>query len=439
MKYKYFIFFLICLNVGCEEQSVFVDLRKNINYDNFYLSPNFLRPVDSSGILNYAKTLTYSYKLTLDNPYGNCITCKPSDMEKTMLAQAFSFVGDNKNAIAYSAKAEGGGPPVQDSVRLKEIVLHDAKEYIVKSFKNSQVIMFNEAHDRVQTRTLLLSTLSDLKMAGATILAMETLNKNGNFNELDKSTGYYTAEPIAGQIVREALRLGYKIVSYEDTATGSSSKQRDRNQAKNLLNRISKKDKVEKTVVLAGYGHISEYCNDSTHKSMAMYFFDFSGINPLTINQVDFIESSPNPIIRPFLEKVVKSKISEVKALDRTTVDNLYEVMSDEKMPKSDHFDIYIFYPNTIYIHNRPDWLLTSNEKDFVSVEVPKNIRPVLIQAYVSAEIKSEKDFDLKIPFDQTFTTESGKAWFVLQKKVKYDIIFRDEKNMIVLKQQFSF
>ncbi len=434
MKYKSILFIFTFFILGCTEHDFTLDLRENANYDSIKISQDYFDVIDSNLNLNYTKTLLFTYKFMHDNANTQiCATCKVNDWDNGKFAQSFSFVGDNKNAINFSKKISGEKPSIIDSAVLKNIILYEPKKYILEQFRNAPIIMFNEAHDRIQTRTLLLSMLKDLKQAGATHLAMETFSKNGNLKELDNTTGIFTVESISGQIVREAIKLGYVLISYEDTCESVSKNSRELNQAKNLLNKVAKNNGIEKTVVLAGYGHICECIIDSTNKPMAVCFSELSGVDPLTVNQTDFVEAF-NPTLRPFLELIVKTKITEVKALNSNGVKSLFLSASGGAELNCPKYDIYIYFPVTEYIHNRPKWLLTSIQKDFVSVEIPENIKPVLVQAYISNEIKTDKDFNIKIPYDQTFTSENNKAWLVLEKGNTYSIVFRDEKNRVLQK-----
>lgn len=281
--------------------------------------------------------------------------------------------------------------------------------------------MFNEAHDRAQTRAFILSILPELKKAGATCLAMETLNSEGNLKSLDCTTGFYTNEPVMGQIIREAIKLNFKLVAYEDKDAGKhTSNERDSLQAKNIFEQIATETGIEKTVVIAGYGHISENSWDnSSIKFMAMYFKQLTEIDPLTVDQVNFIEGSSLNLL----------STDSIKVIEKSDLKKLGAGVSFFDSPS---YDLFICHPNTNYIHNRPDWLITSNDKKLTNIEIPANIKPVLIQAYLSQEIKSEEDYKFKIPYDQTFESEYGEAWLVLNNKEKYNVVFRDQYNNII-------
>jgi hypothetical protein len=299
--------------------------------------------------------------------------------------------------------------------------------------------MFNEGHDRPQTRAFVVSLLEELKKKGFVNLALETFNELGNLKELDGTTGNYTQEPLSGEVVREGLRLGFTLIPYEhverqdqvnDLYTPKRNKmdEREFGQAKNLYDRIKTKTGIEKTVVLAGYWHIAKSYS-STFTTMAMYFKKISGIDPLAIDQTTLIEANQHS---PYANKLLNIKLNK---------DSVFAFTAKEgKMfgVDSTAFDIYVYNPPTTYFHNRPTWLITSADKHFVSVEIPKSIKPVIVQAYVANEITSDDDYRIKIPCDQTFYSENNSVWLALRKGKEYKIIYRDDKNRIVLKKDIK-
>ncbi len=438
MKSFIFIVSLCCL-FSCKEDEGAYDLRQNANFDSIKIPLEYLDVVDSQANLNYVRTLLFTWKLTFENPYFkkyNCTGCEPRAWDNFgRYSQALSSVSDYKNAIQYSMRLDQAGP---DTVGKADLKTYDPIPYLLEKFKENNIIMFNEAHDRAQCRAYVLSLLPYLKKAGATHLALEMLYSKENIRELDIKTGLFTNEPTAGQLVREALKLGFTLVSYEDTIRVSSVNERERYQSRNLFNKIKNNSGIHKTILLGGYGHTSEYLSDTTvFKPMAMYFKELSGIDPITVNLIELTESSPaGDFHRDMIEAKVRTKIDTVKLIKTDELDSFCSKFYGEITEKRDHYDFYIYHPNVKYTHNKPTWLITSKEKEFISIEIPNDIKPVLIQAYVANEIKTDKDYNTRIPYDQTFMSENGKAWFVSKKGEKYIIIFRDENNKIILKKE---
>jgi hypothetical protein len=400
----------------------FFDLRKNAQYDRVSLDNSCLYIQNyPKHELNYVKTLLYTWKRVQALQTTDSIG---------YFSQALGFVGDVQNVNALSQAQETWINPylLSDTSyinKFKRLECFEAKEFILESFKGKDIVMINEAHDRPQTRAFITSLLKDLKEAGVTHLAMETFSENENFAELDCTTGYFTQEPSSGEIVREALSLGYKLVPYEDyDLMNHTLIQRDSIQAKKLYDGIKKNSgEIEKTLVVAGYRHIAE-AYDPTFVTMAMNFKKISKINPLTIDQVQLIENNDN-VSYPY-NRILDTAFNNGKVL-AFTAKSMRAFDIDTNV-----YDICLYHPKTTYTHNRPSWLINLKEKQFFSVAIPESIKPVLVQAYLSAEIINEKDFQIKIPCDQTFYSENNKVWFALRKGREYKIVFRNEDNKIL-------
>lgn len=83
------------------------------------------------------------------------------------------------------------------------------------------------------------------------------------------STGFYTRDPAFGDLVRRALKLGYRIVPYEpsyeqlrpkteDRSPADLVNRRERLQANNIHKRVFSKDPAAKVLVIGARGHIAE-------------------------------------------------------------------------------------------------------------------------------------------------------------------------------------
>lgn len=172
-----------------------------------------------------------------------------------------------------------------------------ALEAIPKLAQGRQAVFFNEAHNAAITRTLTVALLERLRKDGFTHFAAETLYETDT--ELAKrgypteASGFYTQEPVYAEMVRTALKLGYVVVPYE-AMSDASGDAREREQAKNLVERVFKRDPKARLVVNAGYAHIVETGKYLGGASMAQHFRKITGIDPLTIEQTMLI---PHPMI----------------------------------------------------------------------------------------------------------------------------------------------
>ncbi|MBC8756452.1 hypothetical protein H2O64_17390 [Kordia sp. YSTF-M3] len=158
----------------------------------------------------------------------------------------------------------------------------------------TQVLMLNEMHWHPKHRIAALKMLATLKENGFKYLAVEAIDKEKNsfFQNSSfplKSSGYYTREPYFGLFIREALKLGFTIVGYDDFSTEN----REQTQAINIKS-ILDTDPNAKIVVYSGIDHILE--KDATNKRMAEYFMELTNINPVTIDQVEIPYTSSNTL-----------------------------------------------------------------------------------------------------------------------------------------------
>ncbi|MGE0173935.1 MAG: hypothetical protein AB7T49_14155 [Oligoflexales bacterium] len=253
----------------------------------------------------------------------------------------------------------------------------DAISLITKLAKDRQVIMINEAHHVSQNRVLTIQMLQPLFDQGFRYLAAETFygTEMGPANDRGyptQKTGFFLGDPLFGHLVREAKRIGFTLVAYEQEEVCSKTKEecrdeRERMQAHNLINRVLKKDPKAKILVHAGYGHIDEVGNSSTFPwiPMAKYFRDWSDIDPLTIDQVSFRERGKKAVEIEGYRKALKDfKVNKASILVNKSSGTPYVIPTLEG-----HYDIQVFSPVTNLNDSRADWLATVPSKTKVQME----------------------------------------------------------------------
>jgi hypothetical protein len=172
----------------------------------------------------------------------------------------------------------------------------DAVDAITALARDRRIVMVNEAHHDPHTRVLTLDLLPRLRAMGFTHFAAEALDERDaglmkRGYPVSRSGSEYLREPLYGDIVREAIRLGYVIVPYD--ADGSTQERED-GQAKNLHERVFARNPQAKLFVHAGYAHIDKQRGRlGPVKPMAMELAKLSGIEALSIDQTDIREESP--------------------------------------------------------------------------------------------------------------------------------------------------
>lgn len=173
----------------------------------------------------------------------------------------------------------------------------DAVDTIVDLAAHRRVVMVNEAHHDAHTRLLTLALLPRLRALGFTHLAIEALVEDGDALRqrgypTDRSGTEYMREPVYGEIVREALRLGYVLVPYESTTPGGQ--ERETQQAQALYQKVLAGNPKARLLVHAGYAHIDKAKGRlGDVLPMAMRLEALSGLDVLSIDQTEVREEEP--------------------------------------------------------------------------------------------------------------------------------------------------
>jgi len=374
------------------------------------------------GNLHYLFPLYHAFKD--ENKFKKIYSEKGYDDE---VSQYFAFAGDYQSALQYLVKSydsidDAGRRKVFKIVDgLKDIGHVDARRYINYLAGSSRVIMINEAPAKPLHRAFTLSLLADCYRHGYRYLAMEMLNNfsSGQLSSVNMHTGYYTAEPVAGELVRTALALGYKLVSYEDTAAAShTGNQRDSIQALNIY-RVLQADTGAKILVEAEYAHISKKKSADGYCPMGWYFKSFSGIDPVTIDQTDMTEESNFGYGRVWYQAYVQKY--PLTAPSIALINNEAVNITNNEL-----FDLSVIHPPTKYQDGRPLWM------NFGGLRQPLYVKPTaagtfLVQAYYQDEIAANgnKPWQL-VPADQTYIPGGKKSYLLYLKKGKYTVLFRD-------------
>ncbi|GBU07594.1 hypothetical protein AwDysgo_09250 [Bacteroidales bacterium] len=158
----------------------------------------------------------------------------------------------------------------------------EALNYLKQEIEGKQLVMINEQHWQPKHRYLGNMLLEYIYSQGFRYLAIEAIWKGQDSLNIRKyptqKLGLYTKDPQFGNLIRNALRMGYEIIEYEQMGEN-----RDFLQAKNIYDKTFKENKDAKVLVWAGIGHINE--EKSEDPKMAYHLKEMSKIDPLTIEQ----------------------------------------------------------------------------------------------------------------------------------------------------------
>ena len=166
----------------------------------------------------------------------------------------------------------------------------DAVDTIAKLAEGRRIVMINEAHHDAHTRALTLALLPRLRAEGFTHFAAEALHdadpdlaKRGY--AIPASGSQYLREPLYGEVVRQALKLGFVVVPYESDA--GTAADREAGQARQLYRKVFQADPKARLFIHAGYAHIDKAPGNlgTGVKPMAMQLRELTGFDPLSIDQ----------------------------------------------------------------------------------------------------------------------------------------------------------
>lgn len=299
------------------------------------------------------KNLLAEYRVMLDA----AAKASPEDRAFNVIFSQYlswfqTYVGDYPDAaisysIAQPAQKEDAPSPLSGGWTAAP-----AMQALMPLVHGRQAVFFNEAHNIPLTRTLTVAMLPALRREGFDYLAVETLYDDDTqlaargYPTAD--SGFYVNEPIYGEMVRSALKLGFKVVAYESDQPGSPDA-RERAQAHNLYQRIFRKDPKARVVVNAGYAHIQKSGRYLGGRSMAEYFQSITGIEPLAIEQTMMIPHPDPPSDHPWYTAVMRGKVPDVPFI----------FIDPHGKPWSlrPGYDVSVFYPPVRMRRERPTWL----------------------------------------------------------------------------------
>lgn len=340
------------------------------------------------------------------------------------LTQALSFTGDHASVLElkklYQDNPAGLTKEYLDTLTKVdgEFLYTDARKYILSKAKSNRIVMINEAHDQPAHRAFTASLLEELYQQGFRYLAMEMLSnyRRKEITKLDAYTGYYAGEPVAGELIRKALELGYILVPYEDTARNHTVNQREYAQAENLANFIKTHDSTAKMLVHAGYGHIMKGASGD-FIPMAAYFKIITGIEPLTVDQTKMTEGG-SPSFNPMIYETWISKHPTVSSMIALENNQPFDISGTHL------YDMYVIHPPTKYMNGRPTWVAMNGWRKETPV-APAFRSAFFVQVYYENEYASSPE--QSVPADQTYITAQNGVYYVYLRKGKYKLVFRDK------------
>lgn len=263
-----------------------------------------------------------------------------------------TYVGDYPGAAASYSIAQPAQADDAPSPLTAGWTARPATEVLARMVRGRQVVFFNEAHNIPLTRTLTVAMLPALRREGFDYLAVETLydddTRLAQRGYPTALSGFYVNEPIYGEMVRSALKLGFKVVAYESDQPGTPDA-RERAQARHLVERIFHKDPKARVVVNAGYAHIQKSGPYLGGRSMAEYFVSMTGIEPLSIEQTMMIPHPDPASDHPWYTAVTQTGTPDVPFV--------FVGADGKAWSLRPGYDVSVFFPHVKMRRERPTWL----------------------------------------------------------------------------------
>ncbi|MFC5740659.1 hypothetical protein [Dyella tabacisoli] len=261
----------------------------------------------------------------------------------------------------------------------------DAADAIEKLAANRRLVMINEAHHDAHTRQLTLALLPRLRALGFTHFAIEALDDKDSAlmkrgYPVSDSGSEYLHEPIYGDIVREAIKLGFIIVPYESDTISTAD--RETHQADNLYRRVFMRDPKARLLVHAGYAHIDKVVGSfgSTIQPMAAHLIQISGIDPLSIDQTQLRDVGP---VRG--DTTYRSLLASFEPKDPTVLLNRTTGNAWSTNPAA--HDISVLLPPAGH-RRRPSWLSLDGQRQthLVTADLCGGHLPCVVEAHYANE-----------------------------------------------------
>jgi len=296
-----------------------------------------------------------------------------------------SFLGDYPAAMdIYSI----GQPPLEDDspspLTEAGYTAHPALDVIPKLARGYRVVLLNEAHNIPLTRSLTVQLLGRLRREGFDYFAAETLYESDTAlpsrgYPVDAS-GFYTKEPVYAEMVRTALKLGFKVIAYEATSNTVGSDARETEQARNIDERVFKSDPHARLVVNAGYSHIVESGAYLGGASMAEHLYKLTRIPMLSVEQTMLYSHPSSSADHPYYTTVMQALQPKEPIV--------FVNAAGEPWSLRPGYDVSVFFPPAQMLHGRPTWLSLGGLRRAYRVSGDRCHRhyPCLVEARYSDE-----------------------------------------------------
>jgi hypothetical protein len=265
-----------------------------------------------------------------------------------------SFLGDYPLAVKSFSIAQPAQPDDNPSPLTNgDYTARSAVDAIPELAQPYRIVLFNEAHNVALTRSLTVQLLSRLHQEGFTYFAAETLAPSdtalSSRGYPTGDSGFYTEEPIYAEMVRTALKLGFKVIAYEATSDASSGDAREAEQARHIYDQVFAHDPKARLIINAGYEHIVKSGRYLGGKSMAEHLYALTKEPMLSVDQTTLYPRPSSNDDHPYYTAVM-TKLHPDEPI-------VFVDAKGKPWSLRPGYDISVFFPPVKLLHERPTWL----------------------------------------------------------------------------------
>jgi len=327
-----------------------------------------------------------------------------------------------------------------DTSFLKSYKIKSALSTILEMAGQKQVIIINEEHRNSAHREFTRQLLNKLYQEGYRYLALEALNREEAI-KLNKrkypnyNSGAYIADPIFGDLVRYALKIGFTILAYEadSRVVDSLQKQsisknsmfrdnlRDSLQAVNIINQTFKIDPSAKVLVHAGRAHAAKVKIPNIAATMAWHLQEQSRIVPYTIDQTTFSFHGNKNDDHPLYRYVSETRNQKIPFC-------FFDNTEKKAWSSNESYDAQVFTPDNDFINEYPRWMYYFGYRKKVIINYSLLQVPINKGVYATSEIRllkvlCETEGKNAVPMQQILIIPSEKVMkYLLLPSGKYKI-----------------
>jgi hypothetical protein len=336
----------------------------------------------------------------------------------------FGRIGDAEAGFQVAERQPPSPKPLPTAAEWKAV---PAADYIADAVADRRIVVVNEAHHRPQTRLLTLQLLPKLRALGFDHFAIEALDPADTGLAArgypTEKSGYYIQEPLYGEIVREALRLGFKVHAYEPPNAGLLAAQaRETGQAQSLQ-AVLREFPDARLFVHAGYGHADKAPGrlPDHARPMAEELARLTGIEPYTVDQTMVGSGDWSDRSSPYRRMVEAFPVRDASVLVPRAGGTAWSY-------RPDYHDASVLLPRSPPGELRPAWLSRNGlRRPFrIRAHVCRGSFPCLFEAFHASE------GDDAIPADQLVLMETADGkWPLYLAPGRYRLRVRDAEGNV--------